>query len=313
MTATVALTGGTGFVGGAILRALASNGYRLRLLARRRSPAGEIPPGAEIVHGSLEDRDSLADLLKGADAAVHAAGAIKAIAAEEFRRVNRDGAAALAEAAAQAGVGRFVLISSLAARAPELSTYAASKHAGEVAVLERLKRRVTVLRPPIVYGPGDRETLPLFRAAAHGVLPIPGPRQARLSFLQVDDCADAVVAALAASRQPEGTYEIDDGAMGGYGWQDIAAALGAALGRTVRPIFVPAALLTLLAGAAALAARASGRPMMLRPDKLGELRHSDWVCAGPRLAEESGWRPRHALADGFRDAIAWYRAQGWMT
>ena len=311
MAFTVALTGGTGFVGGAILRELAAKGYRMRLLLRG-APSSAIPEGTETVVGALEDSACLARLVAGSDAVVHAAGAIKAIDADVFGRINRDGAAAMAQAAASAGIRRFVLISSIAARSPLLSAYAASKRDGELECRNRLGDALTIVRPPVVYGPGDRETLPMFRAAAHGVFPIPGPPEARLSFIHVADCAAAVESALAAAQAPTGVFEIDDGAPSGYGWPDIAAALAAALGRSVRPIPTPAPVLRLAARAASIAARLTGRPTMLRPDKVHELRHPDWVRRGPPLVEETGWRARFALADGFRDAVAWYRARGWM-
>jgi nucleoside-diphosphate-sugar epimerase len=312
MAATVALTGATGFVGGAIARRLSESGYRLRLLARR--PAALPPLAGETVtiEGALDERDSLARLMEGADAAVHAAGAIKAIDAGEFERVNREGAAAVAEAAHAAGIDRFVLISSIAARSPLVSAYAASKRAGEAEVLHRLADKVTILRPPVVYGPRDRETLPMFRAARLGLFPIPGPPEARLSFIHVDDFAGAVAACLAAPQAPSGVHEPDDGVRAGYGWQEILAAFGAVFGRTPRAVYVPLPLLHLAARASVAAARLTGRPQMLRPDKVNELRHPDWVCRDSRLAETAGWHAQYRLEEGFRDTARWYRAHGWL-
>lgn len=312
MAGTVALTGATGFVGGAIARRLSENGHPLRLLARRTAALPALSGEPIAIAGALDDRASLARLMEGADMAVHAAGAIKAIDAHEFDRVNRAGAAAVADAAREAGVGRFVLISSIAARSPLLSAYAASKRAGEAEALQRLGERVTVLRPPVVYGPGDRETLPMFRAARLGLFPIPGPREARLSFIHVADLAGAVAACLAARETPAGVHEPDDGAQGGYGWAEILAALGSVFGRTPHPLHVPLTVLKLCAGVSLATARITGRPLMLRPDKVNELRHPDWVCRDSRLAERAGWSAQYRLAEGFRDAARWYRAQGWL-
>ena len=143
MPATVALTGGTGFVGNAIARRLSEAGCKLRLLIRQPSAADRFRSmDAVTVHGSLSDRDSLARLLDGADWVVHAAGAIKAVNAEQFVEVNRDGAARLAEAAAGVDVKGFVLVSSLAARSPLVSAYAGSKRMGESEVMSRLSRAV---------------------------------------------------------------------------------------------------------------------------------------------------------------------------
>ena len=312
MAGTVALTGATGFVGGAIARRLSESGHSLRLLARRPAMLPLLSGEPIAIAGTLEDRASLARLMEGADLAVHTAGAIKAVDATEFERVNRDGAAAVADAAREAGVGRFVLISSIAARSPLLSAYAASKRAGEAEVLQRLGERVIILRPPVVYGPGDRETLPMFRAARFGLFPILGPPEARLSFLHVTDLAGAVAACLGAGTAPAGVHEPDDGAQGGYGWGEIREALGAVFGRAPRPIPVPLPVLRLCAGASLATARITGRPHMLRPDKVNELRHPDWVCRDSRLAQGAGWRARYALDEGFADAARWYRAHGWL-
>jgi nucleoside-diphosphate-sugar epimerase len=312
MGAMVALTGATGFVGGAIARHLSAKGYRLRLLARRTAALPALTEEAIVISGGLGQPEALARLVEGAEMVVHAAGAIKAIDAQEFVQVNRDGAAAIAQAALQEGVGRFVLISSIAARSPLLSAYAASKRAGETEVLDRLGDSVTIVRPPVVYGPGDRETLPMFRAARLGFFPIPGPPEARLSFIHVADFAAAVGACLAAPALPQGVFELHDGTPGGYGWRDIAAALGSAVGRTPRQIPIAPLPLRLLARAALASARLTGKATMLRPDKVNELRHPDWVCRDSRLGEIAQWRAHYGLVEGFADAVAWYRAHGWL-
>jgi 2-alkyl-3-oxoalkanoate reductase len=244
--------------------------------------------------------------------AFHEAREAAPVVERAFDQVNRDGAAAVAEAALNAGIGRFVLISSIAARSPLVSAYAASKRAGEAEVLKRLEGRVTILRPPVVYGPGDRETLPMFRAARWGVFLIPGPREARLSFIHVADFAAAVSACLSAREQPVGAHEPDDGRPGGYGWPDIIAAFASVFGHAPRPVQIPAPLLRALARVSLTAARARGRPHMLRPDKVNELRHPDWVCRDSRLGEIAGWRAQYGLAEGFRHTADWYRAHGWL-
>jgi 2-alkyl-3-oxoalkanoate reductase len=309
MAAAVALTGATGFVGGAIARHLSAKGYQLRLLARRPAALPALSGDHVVVRGALDHPDKLDELVAGADMVVHPAGLIKAVDEREFARINRDGAAAIADAARKAGVRRFVLISSIAARSPLLSAYAASKRAGESEVVKRLGP-VTILRPPVVYGPGDRETLPMFRAAGFGFFPIPGPPEARLSFIHVADLAAAVAACLSAPAAPAGIFEIDDGTPGGYGWPEIADALGVAFGRRPRPVLLSASLLRLAAGAALRIARMSGRPTMLRPDKVNELRHPDWVCRGSNFTAVTGWQAQFDLHAGFCDAVAWYRAHG---
>jgi nucleoside-diphosphate-sugar epimerase len=153
MARTVAVTGATGFIGGHIARALAAAGWRVRALTRRLPihPAlAQVP--IEVVIGDLADGDSLGRLLAGAEAAVHAAGLTRARRASDFLRVNADGVAALVRCAARmARPPRFLLLSSLAAREPGLSAYAASKERGEAALRAADKGLVwTILRPPAV-------------------------------------------------------------------------------------------------------------------------------------------------------------------
>ncbi|MGH7187074.1 MAG: glutamate ligase domain-containing protein [Pseudomonadota bacterium] len=92
----------------------------------------------------------------------------------------------------------------------------------------------------------------------------------------------------------------------------IAAALGAAGGRVLRQVMVPVPALRLAGRAALIVARLAGKPLMLRPDKVNELRHPDWVCRDTRLTEATGWHARFSLTEGFRDAAAWYQARGWL-
>ncbi len=164
----VALTGATGFIGRRLAPLLAADGWRVRLLLRRDPVHAEwrgLAP--QIVAGGLDDPAALRQLVEGVDAVVHVAGLIKAARRRQFYAVNHAGSAALADAVlAAAPAARFLHVSTIAAREPALSDYAGSKRAGEDAVLERLGARVTVLRPPAVYGPGDRESLAFFQMAA---------------------------------------------------------------------------------------------------------------------------------------------------
>jgi len=165
-----AVTGATGFVGPHLVAALARHGWTLRLLIRRWTPLPSLPGvEADIVWGDLADEASLKRLVDGADAVVHAAGLIKARRPAEFDAVNRDGTARLSALAPDVP---FLLLSSLAAREPQLSPYAASKRAAEEAIARRSGAWLA-LRAPAVYGPGDRETLAYFKMAKLGIVLLP--------------------------------------------------------------------------------------------------------------------------------------------
>ncbi|MDD3650130.1 NAD(P)-dependent oxidoreductase [Immundisolibacter sp.] len=299
----LAITGASGFVGAAIARHLAAAGWRLRLLVRRGSE-NRLPTlvGAEIITGSLADRGALERLLDGAQALVHGAGAVRGASYADFERVNVAGTQALLDAAGP--TLRMLHISSLAARHPRLSHYAASKWAGERLVMTTLApaRRV-VLRPPAIYGPGDRELRPLLDAMWRGWALLPGPPQARFSLLHVDDLARAVGRLLAGEAGWGAIHEPDDGQPGGHGWQDLLDAIGRLRGARVRAVHVPGWLLSALGAGNELLSRLTHRPPMLSRGKARELRWPDWVAAGNVSLAACGWRPAIDLDRGLRDTL----------
>jgi nucleoside-diphosphate-sugar epimerase len=308
----VAVTGATGFIGPHVVRRLCAD-WQVRILTRRAVDPAQIGADVEVVRGDLDDRASLQRLLDGVDAVVHIAGLIKARSRAEFFRGNAESVGRLAEVAAAAPAPpRFVLMSSLAAREPDLSDYAASKRSGEEALIAAGGALPwTILRPPAVYGPGDRATLVFFRCIGHGFGLVLGSERARFSLIHVEDLASAVGALLADNRGAGLVAEIDDGA-GGYTWRQMIEAAAAAFSRRARIIRVPMAVpygLGLLNQA--LASLPSYTPM-LTPGKVRELYHSDWVCDPSPILARTGWQPKVPLRQGFATTIAWYRQQGWL-
>lgn len=306
MVHTIAITGATGFAGRHAVSELLKRGHRLKALVRAPGSA-ELGADVELVKGDLESRAALDELVAGADAVVHLAGAIAALDAPGFFRVNAKGTAALAEAAARAGTRRFVHISSLAAREPGLSPYGASKRAGEEAVLQLMERlNAIIIRPPAVYGPGDRGTLPLIRELTRPVALIPGRRAARFSLIHARDLARLIADSVVGNEQ--GVQEVAGGQEGGYGWTDLIRAATALRGRPVRAVFLPRAVPLAVALGAELMARISGRPGMVTRGKIAELYHPDWV-ARPGMLKLADPIP---LPEGLAETVSWYRAAGWL-
>ena len=225
---------------------------------------------------------------------VHCAGVVAASSPAAFRLVNAVGAArVMAAAAATSTRPRFLLLSSLAAREPALSAYASSKRLGEDQVRRAAGERIElcILRPPAVYGPGDRATLPIFRQLRRGLLFVPAVAEARFSLIYVEDLADLVIRLL---RQSDwgGVLEPDDGRAGGYRWQDLAEIAGRQLGRRVRIVALPRTILWPVAAVGQAVGATLGRSPAISLGKLRELFHSDWVsrtAARPALA---GWSAR---------------------
>ena len=304
MAATIAITGATGFVGRYLIERLRPSGVAIRALSRRGAIAG-----ATTIDGDLADTDALEALTRDAGRVVHLAGLVKSPDPAAFARINVAGTEQLARAMAK-GSGKLLLVSSLAARHPNVSAYARSKRAAEEAALAVLgPERVTILRPPAVYGPGDRATLLIFQQLAKGLLVAPGPRGARFSLIHVHDLALLIEGALAGRLALPPLLEPDDQRPGGYGWADLAAIAGRTTGRKVRLLRVPTRLLRQPARLCDALGRRFGLELPLTVDKLGELAHGQWVAGGPPLPMLP---PRITFEEGFGQTLDWYKEAGWL-
>lgn len=314
---SVALTGGTGFIGGAIAERLTASGWKVKALARSLPKAEALGRlGVELVRGDLEDTEALRSLLAGVKAVVHCAGAVRGIDSEDFSRVNVAGAERIASLAASMDPPPlFVSLSSLAAREPHLSHYAASKLEGEV-VLERVagEMPLTILRPPAVYGPGDREMLPLLlMMMRRGIAPVLGSGEARFSMLYVEDLASAIEQSLVAGDSGRGVFALHDGRVGGYTWSAVVELAAQERGRPVRKLAFPRGLLHGLGVVSHHWARLTGGAPMLTPGKVRELTHADWVCDNDAVSRALNWVPQVQFAEGLRRTLAWQQAARWNT
>jgi nucleoside-diphosphate-sugar epimerase len=299
----LAVTGGTGFVGSRLLDAAVANGHEVRALTRR-----PMPPRANVdwVRGALDQPAALDQLVAGSDAVIHVAGVISGRTAEDFVRPNVVGTEAMLRAAKAAGVGRFVHVSSLAAREPQLSLYGASKARSEELVTAS-GLSFAIVRPPAVYGPGDKETLELFRMAKLGVVLL--PPKGRLSLLHVDDLVRLLLA-LAGTGAPSGQIiEPDDGRPGGWTHKELAKALGTAVGRRNISLSVPSGLLKLGAKADRLLRDDKAK---LTPDRAAYFAHPDWVANSGHSPPPELWHPAIETNQGLAATAAWYRDQGWL-
>jgi nucleoside-diphosphate-sugar epimerase len=251
------------------------------------------------VAGDLDDSTALNQLVEGSAAVVHAAGAVRGSSQQDFDRINVAGTDHLLSAITALDTPpRLLLLSSLAAREPRLSWYAASKRAGEALLDSHPGLDWLVLRPPAVYGPGDREMLPVFEAMARGIAPVPGDPAARISLIHVSDLVAAVIACLRSEATRQQTLTACDGKQNGYDWREMADLVGAAWGRKVRLWQVPGWLLDSVAWANLRSARLTGRSPMLTPPKLRELRHRDWVADNTLITASTGWGPLIGLREG---------------
>ena len=306
MDPTVALTGATGFIGNRVARRLVASGCKLQALTRATSDRSRLSGfNIQWVEGALEDVDSLRRLVRGVDAVVHCAGAVRGATQVQFDRSNIDGVARLVQAAIeQQPLPRFLLLSSLAARLPELSPYAHSKRQGEV-VLEANAGQMpwAVLRPPSVYGPGEKEMMPLLRWMARGIAIVLGSGKGRFSLLYADDLAEAIHKLLLAGDLPKKVFEPHDGHPDGYLWKDVIDAVGQLSGKRVHCLHLPVSGLKIVAKINLIMARLLGYEPLFTPGKLSLLMHPDWVSDDNALTLETGWAPRVSLEEGLRRTL----------
>ena len=299
----LAVTGGTGFVGSHLLDVALADGHDVVALTRRDQPPRE---GVTWVPGNLHDRAALERLVTDADAVIHVAGVITGQTAAVFEKGNVEATLAMLAAATAGGVRRFVHVSSLAAREPKLSLYGASKCRSEELV-HGSGLDWAIVRPPAVYGPGDRETLELFRMAKMGVMLM--PPKGRVSVIHADDLSRLLLA-LAALEAPSGVLiEPDDGKPGGWTHREFARALGQAVGTRPAILSSPGILLRLAARADQLFRREKAK---LTVDRAAYFSHRNWVVEPKRAAPPDLWHPRIETMQGLKATADWYRNQGWL-
>lgn len=297
---TIALTGGTGFVGTRLIALALEAGHQVRALTRR--PQAE-RPGITWIQGDLNATEALAQLCEGADAVIHVAGVVNAPDRAGFAAGNIDGTRNMLEAAKSKGVNRFVHVSSLAGREPELSAYGWSKAEGDKLVMAS-GLDWAIVRPPAIYGPGDLEMLELFKLAKKGLALM--PRGGRISLIEVSDLGRLLLA-LATTDGCNEVLDADDGTDSGWSHKQFAQAIGAALGKRVASFALPRMLL--MAGAH-MDRLVRGKNAKLTPDRVAYFCHEDWVIDPARRPPANLWKPQVETDAGLAATAAWYRQQG---
>jgi nucleoside-diphosphate-sugar epimerase len=300
----IAVTGASGFIGRHVTAHLAARGDEALVVRRPFEHA------------------ALLQTLRGSDAVVHLAGVVSAVREQEYFTANVDGTRAVAGAARAAGVP-LIHISSLAAagpaspRAPRseddpsspINAYGRSKLDGERAIGATDGLRWTILRPGVVYGPGDRALLPVFRLAMHGILPLVGRADAAYTFIHV---ADLVRAITAAADSPAAGDTLFVGHPNPVTTRDLLEGVRAAAGGRGHIVRIPLAITRLAAlGGDAVGALAGARTV-INSRRYAELASEGFVCRVDRLRDRLGVVAQIGLREGLADAYAWYRTEGWL-
>jgi nucleoside-diphosphate-sugar epimerase len=327
----VLVTGASGLLGSHVAEQLSARGDHVRALVRRSSDRSHLQTlrGIELVEGSVEQAERVAEAVDGVDAVVHCAGLVKARSTDDFFSVNVGGTSNLVQAARTgkrgSGFKRFVHVSSLEACGPSpdgssvpadqeapVTAYGRSKLAAEKVVQSaRDDMPVTILRPGAIYGPRDGEVLQAFKAIERGLLPLIDGGRALGVWIYATDCAAACLRAIDAPVPSGGTYFVDDGC-GPLSQRQMLADVEQALGRRafVRQS-LPVPLLMTIARGLEVAGRIANRPVMLTREKASMLLQH-WVCSSDETRRALDWQPKVPWREGVDLTVKWYRSHGWL-
>ena len=300
----VALTGATGFIGQHLQSALLEAGFTVRAIVRNLSKTKHaVDPRCEVAEVDLANAISMGAALENVQTVVYAAGSVRGRDFEDFQLANVQGVKVTSAALSrQHRETPMLLLSSLAASAPELSFYARSKAAGERELRSSNLSQWSIFRPPAVYGPGDTEMRPIFNAIRRGLVPLIASPEQRLPFIEISDLVQAILAWVSHPAACAGkTFAIDDGTTHGYDWRRIQELIAPTRALRIR---VPKPLLESLGHLNLTVSKLTGHAPMLTPGKVRELRYLHWACDNNEFTAATGWQPKLGLAEGVERLFA---------
>jgi nucleoside-diphosphate-sugar epimerase len=322
------VTGGTGFIGSLLVEQLVQKNWEVYCLVRKTSSLKwlqKLP--VQLVQGDLFAEESLAATLAQATHVFHLAGATKGLTSADYFRSNSEATRALLQACAHHAkhIERFVYVSSIAAAGPSreghhvtedetprpISVYGRSKLEGERACAEFAnKLPLTIARPPIVYGPRDRDVYEYFKQVRLGVRLRPGRQKRVYSLIHVQDLAAGLITLAQHPRAAGETYFITNPEP--VEWVQLGLAIGRALQKRTIQITVPVFVTSIIAALSELAAFIVRKPGLLNFDKVREMRETHWTFSGEKARAQLGFTPSLSLEEGLRQTVEWYRENEWL-
>ena len=321
------VTGASGFLGAHVARALRQRGWDVRALVRGGAARLDdlVRDGVVPIAGDLSEADALEAAARGVDAVVHVAGVTKARTLEEYREVNARGTERLVRAARSAAPeALFLLVSSQAAAGPAragrpvreedepcpVSWYGISKREGEEAVAGGWRGPWIVVRPAVVFGPGDRGLLVLFRAAARGWLPVPAG-DARVQVIRAERAADAI--ALAAARRDLSGRRAFLADPEPLTIRALSEAIARLPKRPARLVFLPRPLVRAAGAVETVIETVTRKSRPFNADKAREILAGDWICEPSPFSRDIGLPEPPPLAEGLSSTWDWYIRHGWLS
>ena len=322
------VTGGSGFIGSHLVEQLLAKGYTVRCLLRKTSSTAWLKGlNVEFVYGDVFDEQALARAVDGMQYIYHSAGLTKAKTPEEYFRATVDGTRNLLNAALHhaPGLERFIMISSQTAAGPSpsptpmteaqsgspITTYGKSKRQAEEVCLKEAERLpVTIVRPPAVYGPRDKDVFEFFATIRNGLQPVVGFGEKYVSLLHVGDVVRGTILAGESSKSVGQTYFLSSKEI--YGWLQVGKITREVLGRKALTVRIPEAGVYVVATFAEFLALFSKKPALINYEKARDMVQDYWTCDSSKAKQDFGYEQEISLEAGIRDTIEWCYKQGWL-
>lgn len=332
----VLVTGATGFIGRNLVPALLESGNTVTALVRNPGQwHGPTHSALEVLGGDICHLEAVRNAVRRVDGVFHLAGATTSTSLAKSRAINLGGMQTLVQAIrSRSDPPKLVFVSSLAVAGAlanrgvtegmdcqPVSNYGRTKLEAEH-FLRTVSDEIpaTIVRPPCVFGPWDKNLLLFFRSVRRGWNLCAGSAQHRFSFLYVQDLIQGLISALHHGQRIQ---SLEDSRNTGIyylahpnpvSFTQIAEWIGPFFGRSsVRTVQIPMSFAWMVAALAEGWGRISGRMPFINLDKLRDARIGSWICSADRAASELKFQTHATLEVQLRETFEWYKSQGWLS
>ena len=323
----VLITGATGFIGSHLAEHLHQKGHTLKCLIRKTSNLSYLEGlPIEFIYGDLFTQNILCEAVKDVDYIYHVAGITKARTKPEYFRGNQLATKNLLDAVrtVKPNLKRFVHVSSQAAAGPSvngtidettpfhpITTYGISKMEAERECIRCMENiPITIVRPPAVYGPRDKDIFEFFNTMNKGLQPMIGFNYKQVSLIHVKDLVDGIILAGESAAGVGQTYFISSAKF--YDWKEVGEITSRILGKKVFRLRIPEFLVFMIAGIAEAYSIISRQAVLLNWEKAMDIVQDDWTCSVEKARKDLGFKESFTIETGIRNTVDWYKEHGWL-
>lgn len=323
----VLITGSTGFIGSHLTERLHEKGYRLKCLVRKSSDLGWIKNlPIEYAYGDYSDVNSLKSAVSGVDYIYHTAGVTKSKTKSGYFEGNHIALRNMLQAVIESNnnLKRFIHISSGTATGPSvngdplkeeapfhpITTYGISKMEAEKECLRLMdKIPITIVRPPAVYGPRDKDVFEFFNTMNKGLQPMIGFKDTYVSLIHVKDLIDGIILAGESPKAVGQTYFISSERY--YNWKELGEITAHIMNKKVLRVRIPKLIIYVIGFFAEFISIFSSKPALINIEKARDMVQDAWTFSVDKARRELGFRESITIEDGIRETVNWYREHGW--